>query len=132
VRLLSSFPFFVVAFLFSRRALSLMVCCASSFYISLSKGRNFFILMVIPEPRARAMMPRAARPSSNAKHSRRRPQRRDIALFRRLALTSKPFQNGGQTRASVREVEEENIKEKEGAQKLFSVPGIFSSRGRTL
>ena len=91
VRLLSSFPFFVVAFLFSRRALSLMVCCASSFYISLSKGRNFFILMVIPEPRARAMMPRAARPSSNAKHSRRRPQRRDIALFRRLALTPKAF-----------------------------------------
>ena len=87
----SSFPFFVVAFLFSRRALSLMVCCASSFYISLSKGRNFFILMVIPEPRARAMMPRAARPSSNAKHSRRRPQRRDIALFRRLALTPKAF-----------------------------------------
>ena len=60
-------------------------------FISLSKGRNFFILMIIPEPRARAMMPRAARPSSNAKHSRRRPQRRDIALFRRLALTPKAF-----------------------------------------
>jgi hypothetical protein len=41
VRLLSSFPFFVVAFLFSRRALSLMVCCASSFYISL-KGEELF------------------------------------------------------------------------------------------
>jgi flagellar biosynthesis protein FliP len=91
VRLLSSFAFFVVAFLVSRRALSLMVCCASSFYISLSKGRNFFILMIIPEPRARAMMPRAARPSSNATYSRRRPQRRDIALFRRLALTPKAF-----------------------------------------
>ena len=37
----SSFPFFVVAFLFSRRALSLMVCCASSFYISL-KGEELF------------------------------------------------------------------------------------------
>ena len=60
-------------------------------FISLSKRRNFFILMIIPEPRARAMMPRAARPSSNAKHSRRRPQRRDIALFRRLALTPKAF-----------------------------------------
>ena len=32
-------------------------------FISLSKRRNFFILMIIPEPRARAMMPRAARPS---------------------------------------------------------------------
>ena len=60
-------------------------------FISLSKRRNFFILMIIPEPRARAMMPRAARPSSNAKHSRRRPQRRDIALFPRLALTPKAF-----------------------------------------
>ena len=48
-------------------------------------------LMIIPEPRARAMMPRAARPSSNAKYSRRRPQRRDIALFPRLALTPKAF-----------------------------------------
>jgi hypothetical protein len=45
---------------------------------------------MIPEPRARAMMPRAARPSSNTKYSRRRPQRRD-ALFRRLALTPKAF-----------------------------------------
>lgn len=88
--------------------------------------------MVIPEPRARAMMPRAARPSSNAKHSRRRPQRRDIALFRRLALTPKAFFKTEDKRARQREVEEENIKEKEGAQKLFSVPGIFSSRGRTL
>ena len=42
--------------------------------------------------------------------------------------TKSLLQNGGQTRAS----REENIKEKEGAQKLFSVPGIFSSRGRTL
>ena len=35
-------------------------------------------------------MPRAARPSSNNKYSRRRPRRRD-ALFRRLALTTKAF-----------------------------------------
>jgi hypothetical protein len=62
--------------------------CASSFYIS-RRRRNFFIPM-IPERRARAMMPRAARPSSNTKYSRRRPQRRD-ALFRRLALTPKAF-----------------------------------------
>ena len=74
---------------------SSLVACSRWFvlllFISLSKRRNFFILMIIPEPRARAMMPRAARPSSNAKHSRRRPQRRDIALFPRLALTPKAF-----------------------------------------
>ena len=100
------------------------------FFLYLSRRRNFFILM-IPEPRARAMMPRAARPSSNTKYSRRRPRRRD-ALFRRLALTSKAFFKTEDKRARQREVEEENIKEKEGAQKLFSVPGIFSSRGRAL
>ena len=56
------------------------------FFLYLSRRRNFFILM-IPEPIARAMMPRA-RPSSN-KYSRRGPHRG--TLFRRLALTTKAF-----------------------------------------
>ena len=60
------------------------------FFLYLSRRRNFFYSRTIPEPRARAMMPRAARPSSNTKYSRRRPRRRD-ALFRRLALTTKAF-----------------------------------------
>ena len=131
---LTRWVFVVVPFL--RGRFSLLSSRASRWFvvlllfISLSKGRNFFILM-IPEPRARAMMPRAARPSSNTKYSRRRPRRRD-ALFRRLALTPKAFFKTEDKRARQREVEEENIKEKEGAQKLFSVPGIFSSRGRAL
>jgi hypothetical protein len=128
VRLLSSFAFFVVAFLFSRRALSLMVCCASSFYISL-KGEELFYSD--DYSRAKSARDDAARSASFFEcyvfQTKTATPRYRAFSSSRFDTKSLP-QNGGQTRAS----REENIKEKEGAQKLFSVPGIFSSRGRTL
>lgn len=86
---------------------------------------------MIPEPRARAMMPRAARPSSNTKYSRRRPQRRD-ALFRRLALTTKAFFKTEDKRARQREVRGEYKRKRGCSEVVLGAGNILKSRASAL
>jgi hypothetical protein len=118
----------VVAFLFSRRARLDGLLCFFFLYLSL-KGEELFYSD--DYSRAKSARDDAARSASffecyvfQTKTATPRYRAFSSSRFDTKSL----LQNGGQTRAS----REENIKEKEGAQKLFSVPGIFSSRGRTL